>query len=694
MDDVGRIAAAQAGDREAFGALVEQYHGFVYRLCYQMAGNTADAEDLAQDAFVEAYLKLRQVRDPQRFAGWLRTLALNVCRMWHRRRRLEMTELPEETPAPPADPEEEDPYARVSTGLARLSPPLRMALVLHYLEGLSYQEMAAFLAVPIGTVMSRLHRARRSLKEVVEKMAEEENPMIPDGTVRQEVDAEIALLLRMAGERSPATERLSVILGRSPERLTQLLRDAEDGETGVRFALLLPRLGAPAMDTVLDACASQEEELRRNARLVVGAVVSQSAVRPAGTPAWSRMAGRPVYLLLDRAVQSAQPPRARVEMLLGMMCQCPHEPTLALLSSVMACDLEAASEVLIEILHRLPSAPLYSLLVLFCLCRMGTRFVAELPDLLTAADRSSQDVGLAGAEAVARSLDHPWLDDATPEQFANEVRTRAKWPPLRREDLDAAALREMAEATAALATGGERGVRAAAVHVLGILGDREYVGAIRAGFSSGDADVRRAAALAVADMGDKESGDALMRLAAEGTPSERRTAVEALGRLQVREAEGVLVQALGDPDPPVQRAAVSALGEIGGETARARLQQVLRSGDKQLAQAAARALHGGTPHRPISPLTTERLRRVRGEARPFVHFSADAAIRFGFPEIRAYEEREVNQGIGRVCGDVSGVRRALVDEGLMSRSGGVYQFTDLGKAVWRVERYIRERYTG
>lgn len=84
METLGRVLAAQGGDPDAFGDPVRRYHAFIYRLCYRMTGGAADAEDLAQETFVEAYLKLGQLRDPERFGGWMRTLALNLCRVGYR----------------------------------------------------------------------------------------------------------------------------------------------------------------------------------------------------------------------------------------------------------------------------------------------------------------------------------------------------------------------------------------------------------------------------------------------------------------------------------------------------------------------------------------------------------------------------------------------------------------------------------
>ena len=134
--------------------------------------------------------------------------------------------------------------ARMSWGLAELRAQQRLVLVLHYYEHLSYEEISRFLEVPVGTVMSRLHRARQALREMIQNMdTDQETSMIEEDKFKQEVLAEIAVLLRMfPGERS-AQERLAVVLENSPKRLGDFLRNTDDGETLGNLALLLPAFG-------------------------------------------------------------------------------------------------------------------------------------------------------------------------------------------------------------------------------------------------------------------------------------------------------------------------------------------------------------------------------------------------------------------------------------------------------------------
>src|SRR5215213_4123479 len=115
MDDAELIERVRAGDREAFGPLVARHQGRIYQLCYRVAGNSPDAEDLAHETFVEAYLKLEQLREPAKFGAWLRALALNLCRMWYRRRQREAGALLEE-PAQAEPPENSSLHQRMLVG--------------------------------------------------------------------------------------------------------------------------------------------------------------------------------------------------------------------------------------------------------------------------------------------------------------------------------------------------------------------------------------------------------------------------------------------------------------------------------------------------------------------------------------------------------------------------------------------------
>ncbi len=167
------VQRARAGEQEAFGALVDRYRDMVYGLGYHLTGDFEAARDLAQEAFLQAYVRLGQLREPERFAGWLRTIAENAHRSRQRHREVatvaleEDPELARESPTPSAI------ELTVREALERLPKPERLALTLHYVNGYSQAEIGAFLGVRAETVKTRLARARRSLREELLQMAED-----------------------------------------------------------------------------------------------------------------------------------------------------------------------------------------------------------------------------------------------------------------------------------------------------------------------------------------------------------------------------------------------------------------------------------------------------------------------------------------------------------------------------------------
>jgi predicted DNA-binding protein YlxM (UPF0122 family) len=153
--------------------------------------------------------------------------------------------------APTAAPEER--WELVEENLWRLSPAQRLVLALYYWEGLSYEEIARFIDVPLGTVMSRLHRARQNLKDgaMEGETNNGENEMNPTPDLKKEIDAEIEALARFFGEDPESMERLSVLLVHAPARFAQLIEEMMPAEVDP-LVVLLRRLGATAMAVALD----------------------------------------------------------------------------------------------------------------------------------------------------------------------------------------------------------------------------------------------------------------------------------------------------------------------------------------------------------------------------------------------------------------------------------------------------------
>ena len=163
-------------DPPAWDEVVRAHTGRVYRLAYRLTGNRPDAEDLTQEVFVRVFRALDRYR-PGTFEGWLHRITTNLFLDGARRRaRIRFEALPEDAERVPGrerSPEQvyvdENLDDDVQRALAALPPDFRAAVVLCDIEGLSYEEIAAALDLQLGTVRSRLHRARMDLKDKLER---------------------------------------------------------------------------------------------------------------------------------------------------------------------------------------------------------------------------------------------------------------------------------------------------------------------------------------------------------------------------------------------------------------------------------------------------------------------------------------------------------------------------------------------
>jgi hypothetical protein len=143
----------------------------------------------------------------------------------------------------------------------------------------------------------------------------------------------------------------------------------------------------------------------------------------------------------------------------------------------------------------------------------------------------------------------------------------------------------------------------------------------------------------------------------------------------------------------VREAAVVALGEMGTVSSRVVLQELMKNGDRKLQKIAAKAAFGGVQRKkPALSEVDRRLAEKRRKVTPVAVISPDASMRFGLTEMQSYDERDLTDRIARVCSDYCATRRYMVELGLMSRSSGIYEFTESGKSAWRVEQFICERY--
>ena len=184
MQDELLIRRAQRGDADAFEQLLLEHQKNVYNLCYRMAGNPDDAMDLSQETFLRAWRCLDQYQFASAFSTWLYRLCSNICIDFLRRRRRQQTvpltfedadgeeqtyAVPDAQPLPEEQVELKLTRETLAAAMAQLLPEHRAVLQLRVVNEMSYEQIADVLDIQIGTVKSRLSRARNQLKKILER---------------------------------------------------------------------------------------------------------------------------------------------------------------------------------------------------------------------------------------------------------------------------------------------------------------------------------------------------------------------------------------------------------------------------------------------------------------------------------------------------------------------------------------------
>jgi RNA polymerase sigma-70 factor (ECF subfamily) len=187
-DDGQLIDQTLAGQSAAFGDLVRKYQDRLYNTVVHVVGNAEDARDVVQDALVQAFVKLDTFQRSSAFYTWLYRIAFNVAASHRRRRRakLSIEQAREDAGLEPVDGgdgpgahlERAERCRQVREAIAELSEDHRAILVLREIDGCCYETIADILDLPIGTVRSRLHRARLQLREQLKEvlMVDQQNP--------------------------------------------------------------------------------------------------------------------------------------------------------------------------------------------------------------------------------------------------------------------------------------------------------------------------------------------------------------------------------------------------------------------------------------------------------------------------------------------------------------------------------------
>lgn len=173
-DDAQLVARSLKQDHEAFGQLIDRHASTIVNLAYRMVGNRAEAEDLAQEAFLTAFKALSTFRADSKFSTWLYRIGVNKCKDWLRAKRpgqgpadLDVDDALDRHVAETQTPErllsQQQVAQELEQAIARLPPLYREAFVLKHVEGVSYEEMEAMLGVSSDTLKMRVYKGRVQL---------------------------------------------------------------------------------------------------------------------------------------------------------------------------------------------------------------------------------------------------------------------------------------------------------------------------------------------------------------------------------------------------------------------------------------------------------------------------------------------------------------------------------------------------
>ncbi len=183
--DAEQIQKVLAGDQAAYEPLVNAYQGRIFAFVAGRIRNFSATEDIVQNAFVEAYMHLKSLKSPEKFSGWLRGIALNLSNKWLQQKRpvvsiddtsRDITPEASEVPLPdlPDEALEKTETKEVVIAAVDALPDIyRESVLLHYMEGMTYPEIAAFLDIPESTVTGRLQVARNRLRDELMPLVED-----------------------------------------------------------------------------------------------------------------------------------------------------------------------------------------------------------------------------------------------------------------------------------------------------------------------------------------------------------------------------------------------------------------------------------------------------------------------------------------------------------------------------------------
>jgi len=178
MDQEGEralIERCRAGDEGAFGELVDAHKDLVHAMIWRLARDRTQADDLAQDVFLKVHRGLPYFRGEARLSTWIYRIVINVCAQANVRKPREVS-LNEDRGGRPIEPRRDDAAFgdmelrdRLGKAMAKLPDQYRVLIAAHHLQGVQYEALAEALGIPLGTVKTHLHRAKRRLRELLDE---------------------------------------------------------------------------------------------------------------------------------------------------------------------------------------------------------------------------------------------------------------------------------------------------------------------------------------------------------------------------------------------------------------------------------------------------------------------------------------------------------------------------------------------
>ncbi|WP_394236901.1 RNA polymerase sigma factor SigW [Niallia oryzisoli] len=180
-----RVKQVLKGDQNAFGEIVEIYKDKVFQLSFRMLGNRHEAEDIAQEAFIRAYVNIQSYNINLKFSTWLYRIATNLCIDRIRKKKPDYyldaevagtegltmySQIPSQTRLPEDDVESLELQDTIQREISKLPEKYRTVIVLKYIDELSLNEISEILDMPLGTVKTRIHRGREALRKQLRHM--------------------------------------------------------------------------------------------------------------------------------------------------------------------------------------------------------------------------------------------------------------------------------------------------------------------------------------------------------------------------------------------------------------------------------------------------------------------------------------------------------------------------------------------